>query len=280
MSGRFALPTVIALCVLATPVLWVIGYSLLYSTGAIGLFSDGWTMKHWQAAFRSGTALKCLGYSGIISAVVTLLSVTVATTFVVIAPEMRHSKRLTALLCFPLATPAIVMAFLTYQVLNPGGLMARLLFKVGFINSTAEFPVLVNDSWAVGIIVASFFSQCPSLILYFLKTWSVARIDRYCQLAVGLGASARQARFKVAVPMLLQRGKPLFLLGFLWTMGSYEIPLLLGVQFPMMSSVLIQKRSGQFNLLERPEAFVHATIYFAVVSLCLAVFLSRRHRRA
>lgn len=70
----------------------------------------------------------------------------------------------------------------------------------------------------------------------------------------------------------------MLLLNFLWMLGSYEIPLLLGVQYPMMSSVLIQKRSGQFNLLQRPEAFVLATVYFAVVSIGLMLFLVWRRR--
>ncbi len=275
---RLSVPAVVALCLLAAPVIWVIGYSLLYSTGMIGLFSDHWTMKHWHAAFRSGSALKCLAYSGAISAIVTTLSIVVSMAFVLLAPEARCSSSLSAVLCVPLATPAIVMAFLIYQLMNPGGVLARLCFQAGMIDSTTEFPVLVNDSWAIGIVVASFFSQCPLLILYFFHIWSSARIDRYCRLAVELGASVRQARLRVAAPMLFQRGKPLFLLGFLWTMGSYEIPLLLGVQFPMMSSVLIQKRSGQFNLLERPEAFVHASLYFAFVSLGLVLFLLPRRR--
>lgn len=85
--------------------------------------------------------------------------------------------------------PAIVLAFLTYQLLNPGGLISRLCVKAGLIGAAAEFPVLVNDSWAVGIIVAGILGQCPALILYLLKMWSVARVDRYIRLAMELGAS-------------------------------------------------------------------------------------------
>ncbi len=272
------LPRIFALLVLAAPVAWIVGYSLLYSTGAIGLLSDGWTTKHWRTAFLSGNALISLAYGGGVSFVVTLLSTSISMSFVLLVPETRRSQWLTSLLCVPLAMPAIVLAFLIYQLLNPGGLLARLCVTAGLIEAPAEFPVFVNDSWAVGIIVAGILGQCPALILYLLKLWSTTRIDRYIRLAMELGASRRQARLQVAMPMLLHRSRSMLLLNFLWMLGSYEIPLLLGVQYPMMSSVLIQKRSGQFNLLQRPEAFVHATVYFAIVSLGLMLFLAWRRR--
>jgi putative spermidine/putrescine transport system permease protein len=276
--GRFHLPGILALLALAAPVAWIIGYALLYSAGAIGLLSGGWTTEHWRTAFRSGHALISLAYGSGISLLVTLASAGIAMSFVLLAPEVRRSRWLTSLLWVPLAMPAIVLGFLTYQLLNPGGLISRLCFNAGLIETATEFPVLVNDSWAIGIIVAGILGQCPALILYLLKLWSVARVDRCIRLAMELGASRRQARLRVAAPMLLQRMRSMLLLNFLWMLGSYEIPLLLGVQYPMMSSVLIQKRSGQFNLLQRPEAFVHATVYFVVVSIGLMLFLAWRRR--
>lgn len=276
--GQSRLPGILALLMLAAPVAWIIGYSLLYSVGAIGLLSGGWTTEHWRTPFRSGSALISLAYGSGISLLVTLLSASIAMICVLLAPETRRSRWITALLWVPIAMPAIVLAFLTYQLLNSGGLISRLCVKAGLIEVTSQFPVLVNDSWAVGIVVAGILGQCPSLILYLLRLWSVARVDRYVRLAMELGATRRQARIQIAVPMLLQRMRPMLLLNFLWMLGSYEIPLLLGVQYPMMSSVLIQKRSGQFNLLQRPEAFVHATVYFAVVSTGLMLFLAWRRR--
>lgn len=276
--GQSRLPGILALLVLASPVVWITGYSLLYSVGAIGLLSGGWTTEHWRTAFLSGNALISLAYGSGISLLVTLFSACLAMTFVLLAPEIRRASWITALLWVPLAMPAIVLAFLTYQLLNPGGLISRLCVKARLIETATGFPILVNDSWAVGIVVAGILGQCPALILYLLKLWSTARVDRYMRLAMELGASRQQARFQVAVPMLLQRMRSMLLLSFLWTLGSYEIPLLLGVQYPMMSSVLIQKRSGQFNLLQRPEAFVHATVYFVVVSIGLILFFAWRRR--
>lgn len=158
--------------------------------------------------------------------------------------------------------------------------MSRVFWRIGVVDAPSGFPELVNDTWAIGILIAGFFSQFPILSLYLLKTWASAGIDRYCRLASSLGSTRWQTRWRVAVPMLVRRGRSMFLLCFLWTLGLFEIPLLLGVQHPMMYSVLIQKRSGQFNLLQRPEAFVHATIYFAIVSCGLILFTMGRRRHA
>jgi len=91
-----------------------------------------------------------------------------------------------------------------------------------------------------------------------------------------LGATRWQARQQVALPMLLSRGRPMILLTFLFNLGSYEIPLLLGRQSPQMFSVLTQRRFGQFDLMQRPEAFVLAITYFLLVGLGLRLLLSWR----
>src|SRR5690606_25443638 len=134
-----------------------------------------------------------------------------------------------------------VAAVITYQLLNPGGFVARLAFRAGMIESPSDFPALVNDRYAIGIVLAQTVFALPLLTLFFLKTWQSARVDRYVQLARSLGATTWQARWHVALPMLLERGRPMLLLTFLFNLGSYEIPLLLGRQSPQMFSVLTQR---------------------------------------
>ena len=265
---------------LVTPVAWMIGYALVYSLGGIGMFSRGWTTTHWCAILDSGELWKSLLYSAGLAAGISGFSAFVAWAFVLLAPESRHRPSVLGLICLPLATPAVVMAVMVYQILNPGGLVARVAFHANMIASPSEFPVIVNDVWAIGILLAGILSTLPLLTLFFLKTWTTARIDNYCRLAESLGATHLQSRWKIAGPMLLARGRSLILLTFLWNLGSYEIPLLLGRQSPQMYSVLIQRRSGQYNLLQRPEAFALATVYLTIVSLGVAVLLLWRRRHA
>jgi putative spermidine/putrescine transport system permease protein len=272
-----ALPGLTLLVVIIIlPVVWITGYSLLYSLGGIGMFSRGRTTAHWRSVIDRGELWSSLLYSVSIAAAVTAFTVTLASVFVLTVPQSRHSSRWLSLICVPLATPAAVTAVIVYQLLNPGGLLARLANHGGLLQSPAEFPILVNDVRAVGMIIAGTCVTLPLLTLFQLKTWTTANIDAYCRLAQSLGSTQFQARWRIAGPMLLIRSRSIILLTFLWTLGSYEIPLLLGRQSPQMYSVLIQRRSGQFNLLDRPEAFVLSIVYLAVVSPGVVLLLQWR----
>lgn len=275
IAGRAMLLTLIA-----APMLWVLGYSLAYSLGAIGLLSEGVTPGHWQTALSVGGLRESLVFSVTIATIVTTLAACGSLCFTLAAPQARHSPRMLALICVPFATPSAVSALMTYQMVNPGGFLARLAFHAGLIRSPSQFPALVNDPYAVGILVTQTFSALPLLTLFFLNTWTTARADRYCQLAEALGATPFQARRRVALPLLLRRGGPLILLIFLWNLGSYEVPLLLGRQSPQMFSVLTQRKFGQFNLLERPQAFALATTYLLLVAAGVQLFLLWRRRCA
>ena len=269
---------VLLMVMVILPIAWIIGYSLAYSVGGIGMFSKGWTTEHWRAIIESGEFWRSLWYSAGISMLTTGASTGLALMIVLTVPEIRDNKRILALIFLPLATPAVVVAVIVYQMLNPGGLLARIAHAAGMIKSPSDFPVLVNDSWAIGIVIAGTCSALPLLTLFFLKTWTTARIPAYCRLAESLGSTQMQARWRIARPMLLHRGRPLILLTFLWNLGSYEIPLLLGRQSPQMYSVLIQRRSGQYNLLQRPEAFALASTYLLLVSTCVVVLVYWRRK--
>jgi putative spermidine/putrescine transport system permease protein len=213
-----------------------------------------------------------------VATIVTTLTTIGALAITLLLPPARSGRWLTALLCLPLATPAAVAGLMAYQMLNPGGLLSRLTHYAGAIGSPSDFPALVNDRWAVGIILAQFLTSLPLLTLFFLATWTSARVDRYCRLAESLGATPLQARLRIALPMLLRRALPLITLIFLWQLGTYEIPLLLGRQSPQMFSVLTQRHFGQFNLDQRPEAFTLAVTYLLLAAAGLLVLLLRRRR--
>ncbi|MFO1094416.1 MAG: ABC transporter permease subunit [Planctomycetaceae bacterium] len=176
----------------------------------------------------------------------------------------------------PLATPSALAALLGYQILSPGGLLGRLAFHVGTIESPSELVPLVNDRWAVGIIVTQTLTAAPLMTLFFRGAWKAAHLDRYCRLAESLGATPQQARLRVALPMLLRRGAPLMMLVFLWQLGAYEVPLLLGRQSPQMFSVLTQRHFGQFDLHQRPEAFALSVAYLLLAGAGLWLYLRRR----
>jgi len=263
----------------AIPMLWVAFYSTAYSLGVIGLFSKGWTLQHWNAALADNSLIGAVSLSLAVATCVTLVAASISLVTVLVNPQFRRNPLFFAMLCLGMGTPSAVTALTVYQMLSGGGLLARICFHFGWIQSPNEFPQLVNDTWSIGIIVSLVIGSMPLLLLYFLQLWTMIKADRLCELAESLGASRWQARTKVALPMLLQRGKSMLLLVFLLNLGSYETPLLLGRQSPQMFSVLTQRRSGIYDLMKRPEAYVLATTYFVITMTTLVIYLrwKRRH---
>lgn len=260
----------------AAPIGWAVGYAALYSFGLIGLLSQGATVQHWSAVLTSGLLLQSVLYSLSIAGVSTLLAVAAALLAVCLYPELRRSRFHMALLVIPLATPPTVIALVTYQWFNPGGVLARIAWACGTLKTPSDFPALVNDPWSIGLVIAQSATTFPLLVLFLLKSWTSSRIDRYCQLALSLGASERESRWQVALPMLVHRVRPLVLFTFLVNLGAYELPLILGRQAPQMFSVLTQRHFGQFDLTQRPQAFALALVYLALVSFGVLLLTSRR----
>jgi putative spermidine/putrescine transport system permease protein len=214
------------------------------------------------------------------SAWVALCSISVALLLslaaVVPGPEKWRKGPLSRLIYLPLTLPAMVVALLAFQLLSGAGFISRLFFQTGLSGGMEDFPELVNDSLGIGIIISHVLMATPFFIILFAKLYQSERLDAYKQLAATLGASAVQCRRKVLVPLLLRRAFPTLVLYFIFVMGSYEIPLLLGSQSPQMISVMAIRKLQRFDLADRPQAYIAGVLYSLFALSCVALLLRRR----
>jgi len=254
------------------PVLWASLYSLAVSCGAVGRLSKGWTFEHWHQAILDGFLLRTISHSVYIAGTVTCIVIGTAICVASFLPRLRHSRLLWIMLFVQSGTPAVVVAAQTMHWVGGGGLLSRLAFHSGLVLSPNDFPAVIRDEWSIGIVFAISLTLLPLALLYFTHLWDAIGFDRFCQLAEQLGCTPWQAKLRVAGPMMIQRGSPLMVLIFLLALGSYEIPLLLDRQSPQMFSVAIQQREESFNLLNRPQSFALATIYFVACSGLLILY--------
>jgi putative spermidine/putrescine transport system permease protein len=271
-SGRFGLGLFLAVAV--APVAFALGYAALYSVGAVGLLSEGLSLEPWARVLTEGEASGAFALSLYVAAATVALTVALALTLALtFRRQMGEGRALQTFLYAPLAIPAVVGAFLVFQLLTPSGLVARWLAAAGLLSSMEAFPRLVNDRWAVGVLVAHVGLAVPYFTLLFAEIYRAERLDEMAQLARTLGAGTRDVRWRLEVPVLLRRAGTNAALLFVAVFGSYEIPLLLGRQSPQMVSVLTLRKFERFNLADKPEAFVLALLYTAiVVVLLLALF--------
>jgi putative spermidine/putrescine transport system permease protein len=282
MSNRRRVDPWILLLVVVTagPLTAGLGFMLLYSTGVIGLLASGFTLRYWARVLADGHTWISLAYSAWMGAVSLGASLGLAFTLqAALGPRLRAGA-LRGLLFLPMAIPPLVAALLSVELLGNAGLVARVAHAVGWIERPEEFPTLLYTASGIGIIFAHVTLVTPFLVLLLDRLARHASIAELEQVARTLGASRWQAWRRVRLPVLWRACTPVLSVYFLVLTGAYEVPLLVGAQYPSMISVLIQRRFSQFDLGTRPEAYALASLYACLAAgLLLVLFASRaRHR--
>lgn len=242
------------------PLGMAIGYSFLYSLGLAGVLQEGFTFSYWTGLFQ-GEFLRSILYSAWVAGASTVL-VLLTSLGMLFAFRKQFSNRVVYNSLFlPLAIPPIVLAFSIYQLLSGSGLLSRATYHMNLITEASRFPVLVQDPWAIGIILAHLFIVFPFFLLISLNLYEHQKLDELGRVASTLGASARTILFRVQLPILIRGLFPLIALYFIFFMGAYEIPLILGQSSPQMISILILEKLQRFNLADIPVAHSMAVWY-------------------
>lgn len=267
------IPFLLLLLFAILPLILGIGYALLYSFGVVGVLSNGITTEYWKAAFNNNEVFFSFLYTIALSSVSLFLCVSMA-IFLALSMGNKLQKGIGSYIIYlPMAFPSVVAAFFFFQFLSNAGLLSRLLFKAGIIHSITSFPDLVNDQFSIGIIVAQFFLTLPILVLLYLSIISNEQIDKLRLLAASLGAGRRQILWRITLPAILKKSFPTIVLFFIFKLGSYEIPLLLGRSSPETISVLTVRKMQRFNLLDIPQGYVITVIYALLILLLLIITL-------
>jgi putative spermidine/putrescine transport system permease protein len=244
-----------------------LGYALAYSFGLVGGLSTGFTTAHWASVLAAPeTWFSLLLSAGMATAVVALSAVLALA--VVLAWGDRLDRGLPGYLVYlPLAVPPLTAAFLTFQWLGQSGMVARLGVALGLLADLEHAPEWINDRWHIGVAATLVALTAPFFTILFLQYRRAENLPQLLQMTRTLGASGRQAVWRVAAPVLLRRALPNLGLSGIFLFGAYEAPLLLGRQSPRMISVLIAQKFRKFNLADVPQAYALTLLYAGVVGL-------------
>ena len=180
----------------------------------------------------------------------------------------------------PLTVPHLVIAVAVVFMLAPTGLLSRIVIKLGLIDSSAAFPLLVNDRWGIGIILTYVWKEIPFITLMIL---SVLRRSGVELLEVGRTLKAgRWQRFRyITLPSISPSLGAACLIVFAYTFGAFEVPYLLGQTYPLMLPVWAYKNYSDVDLLARPEGIATGLIIAAiiVVAIVFSQLLTQAARR-
>jgi putative spermidine/putrescine transport system permease protein len=171
-----------------------------------------------------------------------------------------------------LTVPHLVGAIGILYLFSQSGSFARLAAELGLITRPAEFPILVFDPYAIGIIMQYVWKEVPFIGVIVLANMQSIGED-YEAVARTLGASRWQAFRHVLLPLILPGLLSASVMVFAFTFGAYEIPAVLGANYPATLPVLAYRSYTDVDLAARPEAMAIAVVITILSAAMIAIYL-------
>lgn len=171
-----------------------------------------------------------------------------------------------------LTVPHIVGAVGILYLFSQSGFFARMGYHIGLIARPGEFPALVYDPYAIGIILQYVWKEVPFIGVIVLAQMQALGTD-YESVARSLGASRWQAFRHVLLPLILPGVLSASVIVFAFTFGAYEVPLLLGASHPQALPVLAYRTYTDVDLAARPEAMAMAVVIALLSALMIWGYL-------
>ncbi len=177
-----------------------------------------------------------------------------------------------------LTVPHLVGAIGILYLFSQSGSFARLAYEWQLIAKPGDFPALVFDPYAIGIILQYVWKEIPFIGVIVLANMQAIGTD-YEAVGRSLGANRWQAFRYVLLPMIFPGVLSASVMVFAFTFGAYEIPAILGQNFPAALPVLAYRKYTDVDLAARPEAMAMAMV-IAVLSAVMIFLYLRYWRRS
>ena len=253
--------------------------AFLQSIGLMGLTSNGLSLTAYQQAFESSAFWQSLGLSLYIAITATVLSSLLSIGLALLLQKAGRWASFACQLTLPIPHLVGIAGIL---LLSPSGLLSRLLFSLGWIQSDQDFPLLVNDAANVGVLTHFLWKEIPFMTLILLAVLRGIRPE-YGMQARALGANRWQCFWHVTLPLLKPGVVSASLLVFGFIFGSFEVPFLLGSTVPKTLPVLVYQAFTDVDLAQRSVAIalglILSVVSIGLIALYLWVSDSRRFYR-
>lgn len=261
---------VLFLCLCVLPVLLGFGYSLLSSLGVVGIRTAG-GLATWSEVLLSQYFWTSVAFSLGVATVVVGASVLLAMFSVFIFLRRYMESYLLYLIYLPLSVAPVALAFYVYILFSPSGYLSRAVYSLLGIER-ADFPRLVYDPWGIGIMLAVFVPCLSFFIIWYYQQWKIQRLSDFEVLGRSMGAGRWQLFVTIILPIWMRKSSSPILIYWMLVLGMYEIPLLIGRQYPQMFAVEVVSRLWRFNLADIPQAHAMSVVYMTLVAVLFIIF--------
>ena len=238
----------------------IIGRNEFTVQAYINIFTD-------RTFLRSLTLTCWIGFTSSILA--TILAIVCA---LVLRQDLPGKRFVTFVFQLNVPIPHIVGAIAVMLLFTQSGLVARMAYLVGLISEAADFPALVYDKRAIGIILEYMWKMTPFTgIIVLAVLQSIG--ENYEDLAGTLGASAWQRFRYVLLPLIMPGVLRASILTFAFGFGAFEVPWLLGQRFPSALPVLAYRYYHDVDLNARPEAMAMSMIIAGLITIFILIYM-------
>ena len=241
---------------LGIPMLVGIGYLIAGALGVVGNAAPGALGRVLGDAQVWRSALLSLWIAALGTAVSLIGAVSVALLF---SGNERVDRAMRSIAALPLPVPTVAAAVAMLLLLSQSGWLARVASQLHLIASPADFPAIVTDPFAIGLITAVVWKEMPFLTLVALSLQSL-RGPAFIDAARTLGASRIQTLRTITLPLLLRGMAPSIIAVFVFVLGSLELALILAPSAPLALPLLIQERRTALDMASHGEAYVIALL--------------------
>lgn len=242
-----------------------LGTGIIQSLGVIPAFGlTEPTLKYYKEILTRSDILQSLKYSLYIAFVSAFFATSIGTILCAILVNLRQVKgKVMRVVQIPIIVPHVIVALFAINILSQNGILARIEAQLGLISDQQQFPLLLYDGHGIGVILAYLWKEIP-FIVYFVIALMANISDSLGEAAINLGANRIQVFWKVTLPLCMNTILSGFLIIFVFALGAYELPFILGATLPRALPVLAYIEYSKPDLLARPYAMAINGLIIAV----------------
>ena len=217
-------------------------------------------------------------YSFKIAGISAGLSILIGIFMCYVLISTKRNGLINAIVKLPIIVPHTIVALMIVNVMSQNGLLARMLFHLNIISDQSQFPLFINDAGGVGVILAYIWKEAP-FVIYFVITLMAAISSNLGEAAINLGASRLTAFIKVSLPLCIGNILSAFLIIFVYALGAYELPQILGATQPKALPILSYIEFQKPDLRLRPYAMAYNGV-LTVISVFAAIVYFRLMKKS
>ncbi|MDE0232003.1 MAG: ABC transporter permease subunit [bacterium] len=201
-----------------------------------------------------------------------IASILAVASALLLRPAFRGKRIVHFFFSLNLTIPHLVGAIGVLYLFQNSGLVSRIMTGLDIIQRPADFPAMVFDPWAIGIIIQYVWKEIPFIGVIVLAILLSVGED-YESVARSLGANRWQAFRQVTLPLIMPGVVSASVIVFAFTFGAFEIPYLLGRTFPAALPVLAYQSYTDVDLAARPQAMAMAMVIAFISTLLIMAYM-------